>query len=100
MHVNWNHARFNLAKELLCLIPPEPAFAIRSELMADLLLDNQAAITALLGKLPPSITIRHFNATDGRKPLGRALTIQADSWRRAKRIAENYWESVYGEVDA
>ncbi len=89
------HRNFDMAKEVLCLLPKGPdAFVVLSDIVEDLALDAQADVRELIDQLrllKIKIAVKHG-------PHGNVASIKPESWHDAQVLAKLYWIQVYEQV--
>lgn len=99
MLMNAVHPNFSPAMELLLTLPlrvnaqGQENWAAITDLVADIGAETQRTIKNLLAELD-AMGIKIERWTD--RELGKLVAVCPESWTRAKLLAENYWESVYG----
>lgn len=94
------HPRFELASELLCLLPNRwdangnEHYARLADLAKDLQVADQREVMELVMTLKAwDIAVERFTVPD----QGRCLAIADDeSFRRSQKLAAEYWAAVYG----
>lgn len=85
---------FDLAMELLCLLPQAPAVVSLRAIGADLKL---RCPTAEVPELVHTLRQRGFKVRfENREGQGRCAWVPRPDWERTQREAEAYFEEVYG----
>lgn len=98
MDIAATHPNFDAVKELLCILPPYPHMALIDEVADDMGFASERSITALARKAQSEghdIRIKHA----GRSPVRRISVFMPDGGTSFRQAIE-YWQAVYGEVDA
>lgn len=94
MHLNRQAPEFDLAMELLCSLPPEPAYVPIRELAADLGLGFTREVRHLISDL----RLRGYEVETLRTCDGNGCRLAARGWAKAQAAAAAYWDRVYGST--
>lgn len=91
VEVNDQHPDFNWPLEILCCLPPAPNWAEVQFIAEGFGMEIQEIddSIALLRRKGYNILERRINGS-------RVRSVSAASWRKAKKVADNYWGKVYG----
>jgi len=100
MFRNVAHPDYDLAMELLCLLPPITAAALRTTVADDLGLSSTHRLSPLIRELE-RLDI-HVCGANGNPyyPTSRGhrcIWLGSRTWSEAKALAQEYWDTVYGE---
>ena len=88
---------FDMAMELLCTVPCEPACAKVSDVVADLPVNGYADVAALVETLvEQKYYVELGNAPPPSPIKARVLYIHKRHWPVCEQAAERYWQNVYG----
>jgi len=92
LHMRDQHERFDLAMELLCILPGPPRAAVQEDVLSDLGI-KQTQLMVLCRSLESrhGITVMRANAGGCRK-----ISVSPNCGHKARIAAEHYWDTVYG----
>lgn len=92
MYLNRRHSKFDLAMELLALLPSDPYTIPLKLIIVDLGFEKQHEVGFLLREL----TKRRFRISTRNSFHGRSAYCYASGWEDAKCAAKRYMGIVYG----
>jgi hypothetical protein len=97
MMLNFTSPGFDMAMELLLLLPPAPSYVPAKSLREDLMLSAQHQLNGLVKSLQGrGLDVRISNHLSD----GRCLYVRKNSWIQAHQMASAYWQAMYEEKGA